>query len=120
MKLRTYIGALVAVVALPGMAAAQTLLDTVGFLNAFVNSLIPLAISLALLMFFWGLIKYLFKIGGDDAQKEGIRTMIWGVAALFVMVSIWGIINILRSTFRVENNQVPPVSVPQYQPPRGR
>jgi len=120
MKLRTYIVALVAVVALPGLAAAQTLLDTVGFLNALINSLVPLAISVALLAFFWGLITYLFSLGGDEGKKNGIKIMLYGVAALFVMVSVWGIINILRSTFRVENNNVPVPSVPQFQPPRAR
>jgi len=121
MNLRIYALALAAVAVLPSVALAQTLLDTLAFFNALINGVVPLAISLALLVFFWGLIQYLFKIGDKtetEGKNNGLQLMIWGIAALFVMVSVWGIINILRSTFRVENNNVPVPSVPQLNPRR--
>lgn len=52
--------------------------------------LIPLVFSLALLLFFWGVVKYIWSEG--QGKDEGKKFMIWGVVALFVMSSIWGII----------------------------
>jgi hypothetical protein len=52
--------------------------------------LIPLVFSLALLLFFWGMVKYIWSEG--QGKEEGKKFMIWGVVALFVMSSIWGII----------------------------
>ena len=60
-----------------------------------IDSATLLMASLALLVFFWGLARFIFKIGsGGDAKAvaEGKQLMIWGVIAIFVMVSIWGIL----------------------------
>ncbi len=63
-----------------------------------VNLLIPLAAALALLFFFWGLAKFIFKLGNGDesAVEEGKEIMKWGIVALFVMVSIWGIVSWIK------------------------
>ncbi|OHA94715.1 MAG: hypothetical protein A3C62_00100 [Candidatus Zambryskibacteria bacterium RIFCSPHIGHO2_02_FULL_39_16] len=54
---------------------------------------LPVVVGFALLAFFWGLAKFIFRVGGDEkAVEEGKNLMIWGVIALFVMISIWGII----------------------------
>jgi SNF family Na+-dependent transporter len=56
--------------------------------------LVPLVFTLALLFFFWGMVKY---IQSEDKDKEQAKKMmIWGVVALFVMSSIWGIISFLQ------------------------
>ncbi|MEX0932474.1 MAG: hypothetical protein WDZ61_01080, partial [Parcubacteria group bacterium] len=56
--------------------------------------------GLALLAFFWGLAKFIFRVGGDEnAVDEGRRIMTWGIIALFVMMSVWGIIRFLQSDF---------------------
>ena len=84
----------------PALVSAQTLLNTLSLVNTFLNALIGLFITLAIVAFFWGLIKYLFNMGTENA-KDGIQIMLWGVIAIFVMVSIWGIIRLLQATFRV-------------------
>lgn len=83
----------------PALASAQTLLDTLALANTFLNAAIGLFITLAIVVFFWGLIKYLTEVG--DKKNEGLQTMFYGVIAIFVMVSIWGIIRLLQSTFKV-------------------
>jgi len=88
-----------AVAALPALAGAQTLLNTLALVNTFLNAAIGLMITLAIVVFFWGIIQYL--AGGSEKKAEGLQIMLWGVVAIFVMVSIWGIIRLLQSTFRV-------------------
>lgn len=64
--------------------------------------LVPLAFSLCLLYFFWGMAKYI-RMGAtsDKAAEEGRRIMIWGVVGLFVALSIWGIISFIQSELKI-------------------
>lgn len=58
-----------------------------------IQTLTLLAAAAALLVFFWGLAKFILAVGGDEeAVKQGRTLMIWGILALFVMTSIWGIV----------------------------
>lgn len=100
--------ATVAFVGLPTLVAAQQtaaqgLLGTLALANRILNGLVGLLILVAILAFFWGLIKYLFSGGGED-KSEGLKLMFYGVIAIFVMVSIWGIIRLLQNTFGVTQN----------------
>jgi len=89
---------------LPAVASAQTLLNTLALVSTFLNSLVYLFITLAIVVFFWGLIKYLFG-EGSEGKSEGLKIMLMGVITIFVMVSIWGIIRLLQSTFRVTSTE---------------
>lgn len=92
-----------AVALMPASAAAVRITDTLNLINTVINALIPIIISLAIVVFFWGLVQYLLTLGDESKRNEGIKIMIWGVVAIFVMVSIWGIIRLLQSTFQVTN-----------------
>lgn len=86
-----------------------------GLLNSIhrlISATIPVLIALGVLGFMWGVVLYLFK--GDKA--EGRMFMVWGVIALFVMTSVWGLVGILRGTLFPDNStdqyrtvQVPPI-----------
>ncbi len=89
-----------AVVSLPALAAAQSLLNTLAFFNVILNGAIGLLITLAIIAFFWGLVKYLFG-EGSEGKAEGLKIMLMGVITIFVMVSIWGLVRLLQSTFQV-------------------
>ncbi len=84
-----------AVVALPLMAGAQAVGGNINALLSLVENvvgrLIPIFVALALIYFIWGLIK--FVIAADaEAREDGKHMMWWGIVALFVIVSIWGIV----------------------------
>lgn len=75
------------------------ILDVLGGL---INFAMPIVVALALLAFFWGLAIYIFNFSGkDEDKKKGRDIMVYGVIVLFVMLSIWGIVNILRETFNL-------------------
>ncbi len=61
--------------------------------------LIPLLVGVALLVFFWGLVKFIYKAGSETAHEEAKNIMVWGIVGLFVMVSIWGIVSFLYHDF---------------------
>ncbi len=64
-----------------------------------VGVLIPVAFAAILLFFFWGLAKYM--LGDAEDKEKGKNLMIWGVIALFVAASIWGLVAFLRDVFGV-------------------
>ncbi len=62
---------------------------------------LPIVVGLALLAFFWGLARFVFQSGKEDAQKEAKNMMLWSIVALFVMVSVWGLVNFIGTTLGV-------------------
>ena len=61
--------------------------------------LINLILALALLVFLWGLVKYMYKGDNDAERTKGKNFMAFGIVGLFVMVSVWGLVGILTGTF---------------------
>lgn len=82
-------------------------------INTIITPLIPLLIGLGLVAFFWGLIKYFTSIENDEEKKKARSLIIYGVIILFVMVSVWGLVNILKNTFFSEGG-LDPDSIPQF------
>ena len=87
-------------VVLPSVAHAQTLTEQLKGANNVLNALFGVFVALAIVVFFWGLIKYLWSANPENASG-GLKLMFWGIIALFVMVSIWGIIALLQKAFGV-------------------
>lgn len=90
----------------------MTLFGIINTLGGLLNALAPVVVALALVYFFWGLAQYVLNSADEDKRKEGRNIMIWGTLALFIMLSVWGIINVLQDTFQLDdtNIQVPGVS----------
>ena len=65
---------------------------------------IPLIVGLALLVFFWGLVKFISTAGDVKSHDAGRSLMIWGIIGLFVMISIWGILQFLGDQLGFTNN----------------
>lgn len=60
-----------------------------------------LIITLAIVIFLWGVFKFI-RAEGDDKQS-GRDFMLWGIIGLFVMLSVWGLVNVLRNTFNLND-----------------
>lgn len=83
-------------------------------ISGIVGQLSVVAVSVAVVVFFWFLIKF---IGQDPTEKEaGLKGMGYSILAIFVMVSIWGLVGFLGNALGVSNVgnvTVPPVPVLQ-------
>ncbi len=64
-----------------------------------INLLIPLLGTIALLVFFWGLVRYIYASSDTHAHADGKEIMIWGLVAMFVLVSVWGIVELACVAF---------------------
>ena len=80
--------------------------DVLNFAKELINRTIPLIFSIALVWFLWSIAQYLRS--SEAGKKEDARQlMLWGIVILFVMVSVWGFVNILVTTVQL-NISTPP------------
>ncbi len=75
------------------------------------KSIIPLIFALALAMFVWGVVQFVINNDEEAKKEKGKQFMIWGIVALTVMISVWGLVNILGTTFGIE------YAIPQVKSP---
>lgn len=66
-----------------------------------INPAISVLFVLAFLFFFWGLFEFLWGRDNTEARKKGQQHMIWGVIGIFIMVAVFGIINLIMATLGV-------------------
>lgn len=99
-----------ALFAFPLLAAAQvdSLQDLATFVIDFINNIaVPLVFAVAFIVFIWGVFLYFIAGGHDEEGKEkGKSLMVYGLVGFFIMVSVWGLVNILTGTLNLEN-QIP-------------
>lgn len=113
MRARLLVSAAITSLFLPTVILAQNIQSIFLLFSNLLNALIGMLITAAIVVFFWGLIKYLLHDGSSEDAHKGVYQMIWGVVAIFVMVSIWGLIALLQRTFGVDNNTAKiPAAVP--------
>lgn len=71
---------------------------------------VPLLIAIAVVILLVAIVRYI-TAGEDEEKKKNSKSLIiYAIIGLFVMVSIWGLVNILSGTFNLEND-VPDVDV---------
>ena len=110
---------LLAVVALvPFLASAEALDNVSGLLTEFgnlVNSAIPVLIAVAVLGFFWGLVKFIFAQSNEEKKADAKKVMVWSLIALVVMVSVWGLVAWVQDAAGIDEGdvvEVPLVEIP--------
>src|SRR3989339_349511 len=68
------------------------------FIAGILKPIVPLLIGLAVVLFIYGVLTLILSEGGEK-QKEGKDQMIWGIVAIVVIVSIWGLVALLQRAF---------------------
>ena len=77
--------------------------DIITYITCLVSaSVIPLIFVLAVAFFVWGVVQYVINSNAEAERAKGRDFMIWGIVALAVMVSVWGLVNIFTNTFNIE------------------
>ncbi len=78
--------------------------NIVSFMN---GTLVPLIFAIAFLVFLWGMFKT-FILGGSDHEKqhEGQQLMMYAIAGFVIMVSLWGIVNLVARGFGFQGQNI--------------
>jgi len=77
-------------------------------LSSIVDPIVLLIFSAGVLLFTWGLVMFLMNVDDPEGRKTGVQHMIWGIAGVFIMATVFGIINIITSTFGLDVNNLTP------------
>lgn len=117
-------GTLALILIMPLVANAQTVATNtttkggfegaVAVIKSAINIILPVIISLGVLYFIWGVFQYVRS--NDSAKQEEARSyIIWSIIFITVMVSVWGLVNLITSTFNLDSDSAPPPPpIPEY------
>lgn len=93
------------------LAGSPKFQDVACYFTKIINdSIIPLMFAVATAAFVWGSIKFFIIDADEEAKREqGRQFMMWGIIALAVMISVWGLVSILGATFNINTGVLPKV-----------
>ena len=99
-----------ATLAVPLVALAQALNTASDLGSKIINIintvLVPVLFAVAFIVFLYGAFKtFIIGANSEEVTEQGKNLMLWGLIGFFVMVSIWGLVNILTGTLIFGNNQ---------------
>ena len=81
---------------------------TTGIIGAINTAVVPAIFAVAFAAFVWGVMRYFFVNGGEEAKRaEGRQFVLWGILAMAVLLSVWGLVNMLLSTLGIAPSGAP-------------
>src|SRR3989338_6175002 len=79
----------------------QNLADLFGQVNRVINTIIPFLVGLAVLVIIWGVFNYISGAGDEEKRAQAKQYIVWGVVGVFIMLSIWVLVNVLVNSFHL-------------------
>jgi len=77
-------------------------------IKCLLNPLVVLMVGLSIIIFIWGVFKFIRSDSGSDDKSAGRAFMFWGIVGIFVMISLWGLVNVLQHTFVLSGDDITP------------
>src|SRR3989344_4005576 len=116
-KVSIFVTGTFAALALPlvSFAAVNNISDVGTFIiNTINNILVPVLFAVAFIVFLFGAFQtFILGARSDEVKEKGKSLMLWGLIGFFVMISIWGLVNILTGTISFGNNTGPTGGTPK-------
>jgi len=99
---------------LVSFAAINNVSDVGSFvINTINNVIVPVLFAVAFIVFLWGAFTTFILGASEEGVKEkGKNLMLWGLIGFFVMVSVWGLVNILTGSVNLGGNAGPTGGAP--------
>ncbi len=91
-------------VMMPVITHAKGINDLITNVGGMLNRIVPIMMTLAVIAFFYGLVKYLFGEGGEG-KGEGLKIMMYGILVIFVMVSLGGLVAFMQDSTGVNKTR---------------
>ncbi|MES2087474.1 MAG: hypothetical protein V4467_00620 [Patescibacteria group bacterium] len=68
-----------------------------------INLLIPFLVGLGVFVIIYGIFTYISQAADEEARKQARDFIMWGVIGVVLMLSVWGLVNILYNTLGIDN-----------------
>ena len=100
---------------LAAFAAINTISDAGSFIiNTINNILVPVLFAIAFIVFLWGAFDvFILGAQNEEVRERGKNLMLYGLIGFVVMVSIWGLVNLLTGSLQFGNTQGPTGGTPK-------
>lgn len=87
------------------METGRNVLDAI--VTNIVDPIVLLLFAAGVFLFTWGLAAFMFNMNNLEERKRGVQHMLWGIIGVFIMATVFGIINIITGTFGIDDPQSP-------------
>ncbi len=96
-------------------AALNNASDVGSFIiNTINNIIVPVLFAVAFIVFLWGVFKtFILGANSEETKTNGKNLMLYGLIGFFVMVSIWGLVNLLTGTLQFGGTNGPTGGTPK-------
>mgnify|MGYP001562450784 CR=1 FL=1 len=84
----------------------QTLSGLLQTIHGLLNAVVPVIVMLGVVYFVWGVVQYVIA-DSEEAKKGGKDRIVYGIIGLAIIVSLWGLVSILVTTFGLQNSNAP-------------
>ena len=86
--------------------SGANLLGVLCVIRLILEKVVVLLVSFAVIFFIYGITKYITAGEDEDKRNKMKNLMIYGIIGLFVMVSMWGLVIFLGTTFGIEQEAI--------------
>lgn len=70
--------------------------------------LLPVLVAVAFIVFLWGVYRYFILGASNESEKaEGRKFAMWGIIGFVIIFSVWSLVNLVRITLSLPNNNPP-------------
>jgi hypothetical protein len=98
----------------PGFGCSATICGIAGTILYVINSiLVPILFAVSFIVFLYGVAQR-FIFNSDKASSDGSKFILWGIIGFVVMISVWGLVNIVANTFGLQGYYAPPLPTTYY------
>jgi hypothetical protein len=87
----------------PNFASANDIFSLINLGVDTLRAVALLAISFAVVFFFFGLVKFITHADDQKAIDEGKSLMVWGIVGMVVLVSFWGIVGYIQESLQLRD-----------------
>lgn len=76
-------------------------------IDLYINPLIYVIFSLALIYFVWGIYRYWIGNEGAENRLQGARHILWALVGMVIMISVFALMNFIQNSLGVESGDRP-------------
>ncbi len=78
-----------------------------GITDQIINPIVGIIFALALVYFLYGLVSFIFSAGNEQKRADGKQHMVWGTIGMTIMVSVFGLLQLVLFTFSIQGDKLP-------------
>ncbi len=103
-KVKLFSVGAVAALIFPQAASAQDVGSIFDGIISVLIAIVPVLLGLAVLVFFWGIVKFINHAEDVKGNEEGKQIIFWGLITIFVMITFWAILGWLQTELGINNS----------------